>query len=121
MALGMGRQAGLVKDVFALQPTVSPLIRLSLVRKKEGVSANVKHGPANYDASNPALQCGVWLKVNASAPKHVGENWAHNPSHYVYTAVCSATALNYHALFFSYSGNGLNGPQNVFQKAGNLW
>lgn len=30
------------------------------------------------------------------------------------------TALNYHVLFFSYSGNGLNGPQNVFQKTGNL-
>lgn len=30
-------------------------------------------------------------------------------------------ALNYHVLFFSYSGNGLNEPQNIFQKTGNLW
>lgn len=40
---------------------------------KEGVSGNVKHRPSNYDASNPARQCGVRLKVNASASKHVGK------------------------------------------------
>lgn len=42
-------------------------------RRGRGVSGNVKHGPANYSASNPALHCAGWLKVDASVGKHVGK------------------------------------------------
>lgn len=54
--------------------------------------------------------------MNASADKHMGKIGPIILGHYDYRAACAAAALKYHALFFSHSGNGLNGPQNALQK-----